>query len=352
LVVSVVISPARVFAADTETVLYNFCSQAGCADGTLPVAGLVADSSGDLYGTTDAGGTSNDGVVFKLTPSGTETVLHSFAGGTDGDTSYASLIMGKKGTLYGTTYAGGSHSAGTVFEVTSAGTETILHAFDGGSSDGAQPFAGLTRDVKGNLYGVTTAGGTNGHGVVFKLAPDGTETVLHSFAGGSGDGAEPIGGLILDKKMDLYGTTYEGGAGKCGNGCGTVFRVSHKGKEDVLYSFQGGADGLNPQGTLLMDRSGNLFGTSSNGGANSDGTVFESSTSGSEELLLSFDGYDGEFPTGALTADSQLDLYGTTHAGGTDEQGAVFEMTTRGRPYFIPSALSTVARTASRPPAA
>ncbi|MGH6838940.1 MAG: choice-of-anchor tandem repeat GloVer-containing protein [Methylocella sp.] len=193
-------------AAPVETVLHTFCSLPGCTDGRQPQAGLIADSNGNLYGTTTNGGSGTSaactnglgevlgcGTVFKLSPSGTETVLYSFTGGTDGGFPFAGLIADSSGNLYGTTLAGGVSGEGVVFKLTPSGTETVLYSLTGGS-DGGAPEGGLTADSSGNLFGTTTIGGGStstrcangfgepiGCGVVFKLTPSGTETVLHSF---------------------------------------------------------------------------------------------------------------------------------------------------------------------------
>jgi uncharacterized repeat protein (TIGR03803 family) len=193
-------------------------------------------------------------------------VLHSFVG-SDGRWSYGGLIEDKKGNLYGTTIDGGANDEGVVFKLAKTGTETVLHSFAG--SDGAYPVAGLIMDKSGNFYGTTKQGGT-GFGTVFKITPGGTESVLWSFSGAS-DGAFPMCGLILDTKGNLYGTAGGGGA----HGAGAVFEVSPKGAETVLYSFAGGSDGAFPAAALISDKAGNLYGTTSSGGASSDGTVFK-----------------------------------------------------------------------------
>jgi uncharacterized repeat protein (TIGR03803 family) len=198
-------------AAPVETVLYSFT---GDKEGGNPFASLIADSSGNLYGTASQGYPSNQGTVFKLSLGGTYTVLHAFAGGSDGNFPTASLIA-SSGNLYGTTlYGGGCSSCGVVFKLSPSGTYTVLHSFTGGS-DGIAPYAGLIADSSGNLYGTTTGGGASGKGTVFKLSPSGTETVLHSFTGGS-DGNIPFGGLIADSSGNLYGTTENGGASNRG----------------------------------------------------------------------------------------------------------------------------------------
>jgi uncharacterized repeat protein (TIGR03803 family) len=206
-------------------VLYSF---KGGNDGADPNAAVIADAKGNFYGTTYGGGTSGLGTVFELAADGTETVLYSFKGGSDSANPFASLILDAKGNLYGTTYSGGSGNHGTVFKLAPDGTETVLHSFAGGS-DGTSPDSSLTEDNNGNLYGSTLYGGStdcsgNGCGIVYKLAADGTETVLHAFAGS--DGAQPNASLLAGKKGELVGTTYNGGNTGCGGtGCGVIFKI-------------------------------------------------------------------------------------------------------------------------------
>jgi uncharacterized repeat protein (TIGR03803 family) len=232
-----------------ETVLHIFT---GGSDGGLPASSLVADGAGNLYGTTETGGSSQDcgdgsygcGTIFEIAANGTESLLHVFKGGSDGSFPGGSLVADNSGDLYGTTTGGGSADncgaqkaglksvgCGVVYRLASGNAETVLHVFAGGS-DGAYPFGGLVEDEAGNLYGTTGGGGSGsncgmgkyGCGIVFRLATDGTETVLHVFKGGKADGAYPTAGLIADKKGDLYGTTYQGG-GKGKNAFGTVFKL-------------------------------------------------------------------------------------------------------------------------------
>jgi uncharacterized repeat protein (TIGR03803 family) len=309
-------------AAPVETVLYSF---KGGSDGNEPFAGLIADSSGNLYGTTAFGGASNSGVVFKLSPSGTETALYSFTNGSDGGSPFAGLIADSSGNLYGTTTSGGASNRGVVFKLSPGGAETVLHSFCSlpGCSDGNDPFAGLIADSSGNLYGTTLGGGASNAGVVFKLSPGGTETVLYSFTGGS-DGAFPQAGLIADSSGNLYGTTSAGGAsGGCGEpGCGTVFKLSPSGTETVLYAFKGfPSDGQGPAG-LIADSNGNLYGTTQVGGTrvvfcpSGCGTVFKLSPGGTETVLYAFSSFgDGAHPYAGLIADSSGNLYGTTYDG-------------------------------------
>jgi uncharacterized repeat protein (TIGR03803 family) len=309
-------------ASGTESVLNSF----GGGYGTYPDAALIA-VNGFLYGTTDAGGTpSNRGVVFALsTSSGTESVLHGFEGGADGSYPDAALID-VKGTLYGTTTRGGASNLGTVFAVSTSGfepTESVLHSF-GGGADGSSPGNGSLIAVNGVLYGTTAGGGVNNDGTVFAMSTSGTEKILHSFGSGT-DGSSPEAGLI-DVNGTLYGTTSRGGGASNG---GTVFSVSTSGKESVLHSFGGGADGLIPGNGSLIAVKGVLYGTTVLGGVRGgggDGTVFAMSRSSTETILHSFGGgADGSAPQGGLI-DVNGTLYGTTYYGGASGFGTVFRV--------------------------
>jgi uncharacterized repeat protein (TIGR03803 family) len=292
----------------SESVLYSF--QGGIA-GYLPYGGVIADKPGNLYGTASDGG--NGGIVFKLAPGGSETALHTFDGGGDGIGPMAGLVMDKAGNLYGTTEYGGAMNGGTVFKVTPGGNETVLHSF-GSGIDGSYPiFGSLLLDKKGNIYGTTSVGGAPGAGIVFKLSSKGKEAVLYEFENGE-DGATPYGGLIADKSGDLIGTTTAGGA----SGDGIVFKLTQAGKETVLYSFKGGNDGAAPSGALIADKAGNLYGTTDSGGVSGMGTVFVLAPNGGEQVLHAFaGGSDGANPGSALIADSKGNLYGTTQHGGS-----------------------------------
>jgi uncharacterized repeat protein (TIGR03803 family) len=205
---SVACSPA------TESVIHAFDAN---TDGIGPVANVVQGSDGNFYGTTHRGGTSNLGTVFKITPAGVETVLYSFGGGTtDGSTPYAALILGRDGNFYGTTSNGGTNGYGTVFRITPAGAETVLYSFAGGITDGSFPAAALIQDSDGNFYGTTQAGGTGNFGTVFRITPAGVETVLHFFAGGTTDGGFPTAALIRGGDGIFYGTTLNGGSSNLG----------------------------------------------------------------------------------------------------------------------------------------
>jgi len=317
--------------AQTETLLYSFCPQPNCADGSSPWAGLLMDRAGNLYGTTVYGGEYDCGTVFKLTPTGTETVVYSFnPNGAPGDgfQPYAGLVMDRKGNLYGTTLYGGADNYGTVFKVTPTGAETVLYSFnpDGVPGDGFHPYAGLILDSADNLYGTTEYGGANGDGTVFKVTPRGTETVLYSFGSQSGDGINPYAGLLMDKQGNLYGTTLYGGA----NNLGTVFKLTSSGTETVLYSFSPyGDDGHHPYAGVIMDKLGNLYGTTELGGRGEVvGTVFELTPAGVETVLYSFTGgyTDGEQPYSGLVMGKKGKLYGASSHGQSPNYGALFEL--------------------------
>ncbi len=320
--------------AQTETVVYNFGSQSG--DGHNPYAGLVRDKKGNLYGTTYGGGAHNYGTVFKLTPKGTETILHSFDyNGADGYYSYSALVLDKEGNLYGTTQMGGAfgyYGYGTVFKVTPSGTETILHSFAQDGVDGGQPFAGVVFDKEGNLYGTTYTGGDYSDGTVFELTPSGTETILHSFGFNSSDGYYPAASLVLDGKGNLYGTTTYGGSNGCNEeGCGTVFEVTPSGTETILHNFDASGDGAYANGNLIRGKKGILYGTTNVGGAYGYGTVFAlARVRGKwvETILYSFgnNGTDGNEPASGLVFDKEGNLYGTTVGGGNYGFGTVFEL--------------------------
>jgi uncharacterized repeat protein (TIGR03803 family) len=314
-----------------ETVLHSFSGSGG--DGAYPLTGLVRDASGNLYGTTAQGGVyggacggAGCGTVFKVDSAGTETVLHGFTGIPDGSTPYAGLVRDAAGTLYGTTLQGGANEAGAVFKVDASGKETVLLSFDFGKiQNGYAPYGGLALDPAGNLYGTTEGGGTFGAGIVFKLDTTGTETVLYNFGSQSTDGLTPTGNLIRDTANNLYGMTENGGM----FGFGTVFKVDKNGNETLLHSFAGGkADGQAPFiSGLLRDAKGNLYGATSEGGPFDFGIVFKLDSTGKETVLHSFTGKGGKIPYGSLIRDKAGNLYGTTSGGGTYGGGLVFKLT-------------------------
>jgi uncharacterized repeat protein (TIGR03803 family) len=322
-------------------ILYSFSKAGG--DGQAPWSGVIFDSAGNLYGTTSAGGANGAGTVFELMPPAppssqwTEKILYSFLNdGVDGQKPLASVVFDSTGNLYGTTFDGGTSGYGTVFELSPVGdgwVETLLHTFPF-SGDGQNPRGSLILDSSGNVYGMTLFGG-GGSGIVFELSPSSggewTEAVLHNFANGS-DGGYPTGGLIFDSLGNLYGITEIGGA----TDAGTVFELSPSSggswSETILYTFGSKAsDGSNPFGNLVFDSAGNLYGTAFDGGTDGSGTVFE---------LKPFDGHwyektlynfgssagDGNSPAAGVVLDSAGNLYGTCSYGGAHNVGTVFEI--------------------------
>jgi uncharacterized repeat protein (TIGR03803 family) len=320
----VVPGPAQ---AQTFTVLHTFTN---AADGATPIAGLTLDKVGNLYGTTLYGGIAGGfGTVFKLDIRGKLTLLHSFAGTPDGEDPQSGLLRDTAGNLYGTTQYGGTNGGyGTVFKLTAKGKLTLLHSF-AGIPEGENPYSRLIRDLAGNFYGTTSDGGTLGYGTVFKLDTAGKMTVLHSFKN-SPDGAHPIAGLILDKAGNLYGTTLHGGTSGV---FGSVFKLDAKGKLTLLHSFTGTPDGEDPQSGLLRDAAGNLYGTTQFGGINGGfGTVFKLNAKGKLSLLHSFGAKpDGQNPFSGLIRDSAGNFYGTTFYGGAYGYGTVFKLDTAGK---------------------
>ena len=320
----------------TETVLHSFNG----SDGADPASRLIADKAGNLYGTTFGGGRSRCyggcGTVFKIAPDGTATVLHAFAA-RDGANPYGDLIADSAHALYGTTEYGGASGFGTIFKLTRNGNESVLHSF-ADVTDGAQPESGLIADASGNFYGTTYFGGgssncSGGCGTVFRLAPDGTLTLLHVFTGGSGDGAHPTADLMADAQGNLYGTTLQGGGTFCKYyGCGTVFRLATDGTESLLYAFTGGSDGANPAGSLIADTAGNLYSTTQVGGARGYGTIFKLAPDGTETVLHSFNGNsDGALPSSGLVVDKAGNLFGSTEGKirDTPTYGTVFKFKAR-----------------------
>jgi len=330
----------------SETGLYSF--KGGTTDGAYPYSGLVMDSSGNLYSTTYGGGLHNLGAFFEVTPGSTwsDSVLYNFGSGTqvsswtkDGDYPYdLGQIVMAGGNFYGTTYEGGQDNYGVVFEASppvapaTAWTESVIYDPSGVTNAPGKLKNGLFMDSSGNLYGGSLSGGAHGYGTVFEVSSGGTGSVLYSFAAGTTDGAYPIGGLMMDSSGNLYGVTAQGGA----HNNGTVFKLSYSGTswtETVLHSFGGSGDGYSPNSGLVMDSSGNLYGTTFYGGAHSAGTAYEITSSGTESVLHSFAGgaSDGSYPIGAMIIDSSGNLYGTTEFGGSSNCagngcGAVFKL--------------------------
>jgi len=309
----------RVAPDGTESVLHAFGRG---HDGADPQAGLVADRAGNLYGTTSGGGPTYNGTVFRLTPAGREAILHDFAGIPDGAQPEASLLRAASGDCIGTTYAGGTQGAGSIFQLRRAPASYDMMFSFTGAATGANPTGNLIRDAAGNLYGTASSGGTAGAGAVFTLTPANHESLLYSFQGGT-DGSDPIGGLVRDSHANLYGVTYAGGA----PGYGTIFRIAPDGTETILHAFAGTkTDGGAPYAGLVRDTAGNLYGTTTEGGKAGQGTVFKLSSHGKLTLLHSFTGTDGATPLAALMLDAQGNIFGTASLGGASDSGVVFEI--------------------------
>ncbi len=279
----------------TLTTLYSFCSQTDCTDGDDPQARLVQDTNGDLYGTTFRGGANGLGTVFKITPSGTLTTLYSFCSQSncaDGNYPAAALVQATNGDFYGTTLYGGDNQLGTVFKITPSGTLTKLHDFN----DGFYPQAALVQATNGDFYGTTPYGGPfSSAGTVFKITPTGMLTTLYDFCSQENkcpDGNNP-NGLVQATDGNFYGTTVLGGAkgNDCGgtDSCGTVFKITPSGMLTTLYSFCSQcADGAEPRVGLVQATDGNLYGTTSSGGAKGGGTIFKITPTGTLTTLYSF----------------------------------------------------------------
>jgi uncharacterized repeat protein (TIGR03803 family) len=332
----------------TEAVLHSFSNNGH--DGFYPYSSLIFDAAGNLYGTTSAGGDHKGGTVFELSPAAgggwTEFVLHNFGGGTDGSEPYGGVIIDAARNLYGTTKLGGAHGDGAAFELTpetgTGWTEKMLHSFSG-TTDGSQPYAGLTFDAAGNLYGTTLEGGTYSGGTVFELMPQTggqwAGKVLHAFGEVNANGVstyEPYGGVVFDAAGNIYGTTYYGG----GNGGGTVYELTPSTggawKEAPVRNF-GGTGGAQPLAGVVIDAAGNLYGTTVAGGnehtkcaSTGCGVVYEltpaSGGGWTETVLIDFNYTDGGHPTGTLIFDASGNIYGTTAAGGSGVFGTVFEI--------------------------
>jgi len=330
LVLAIAMQPAQ---AQHFHVLHEF--QDGPFDGASPGGALVRDHAGNLYGTTGHGGLNQMGVVYKIDPTGTESVLFSFDG-TNGAGPFAGMVLDHAGNLYGTAGAG-LNDEGVIFRVSPSGEETVLFDFPAKLPLGPiQPIGGLLLDKAGNLYGATTLGGNgnciDGCGTIYRLDTAGKAHMLHQFSGGA-DGFSPLGSLIADANGNLYGVAQVGGDFNCsadpfeGEGCGTVFRIAKNGKFTVLHAFHGGTDGDIPQAGLVLNKAtGNLYGATTGGKKSGNGLIFQISPKGKYKVVHQFTGTDGSSPNGGLILDEAGNIYGTTQSGGSNGLGTAFAM--------------------------
>ena len=322
-----VLGNGTVFKLETNGTLTTLVSFDG-TNGAAPEAGLVQGADGSFYGTTYNGGSNNAGTIFQFTTNGALTTLVTLAFG-DGTGAYpkAGLIQGQDGNFYGTTAISGTNGYGTAFQVmTNQTLITTLVSFNISGNVGAFPCAGLVQANDGSLYGTTYQGGTNGYGTIFKLTTNGTFTSLYSFTG-TNDGGNPYAGLVQGADGNFYGTTFFGGT----NGYGTVFEFATNGTLTTLVSF-GNTNGANPQAALVQGSDGNFYGTTSAGGAYTNlsvlgnGTIFKLATNGTLTTLASFDGTNGASPEAGLVQGADGNFYGTTTYGGTNGYGTVFRL--------------------------
>ena len=326
------------WAANTTKLIYSF---AGASDGEYTDTELVRDSAGNLYGSSVQGGTFGGGTVFQVTSAGVHTVLYNFTGGADGGEPYKGVTLDADGNLYGTAVTGGGGACeggcGVVYKLTNSGgtwTQSVIHAFTG--ADGSGPGAPVAVDKHGNVFGTTPTGGANGLGTIFRLASDGSGgykfRVIHTFTGGADGAGGSAGHMIFDAAGNIYGACTTGGV----NGFGTIFKlasVSGQWQLTTLYAFKDSPDGALPYGSVVFDKTGNLYGTTYYAGASDLGTVYKLTHTGgtwTESVLYSFKGgTDGASPISSLVADASGNFYGTTSDGGASacSCGVIFKMT-------------------------
>ena len=327
--------------AVTLTTLHAFGTATN--DAHAPNSPLILANDGNFYGVSYSGGANDLGALYKISPAGVEIILYSFGASSSDGTQPASVIQGSDGNFYGTTVTGGAYGSGscaaslgdclpgdgTIFKFNpTTGTETVLYSFGSTSTDGMNPNGNLLLASDGNFYGTTGAGGANSYGAVFRVNPAGNETVVYSFGSNSStDAKTPSAGLIQGSNGELYGTTTLGGT----NGTGAVFQISTGGIESVLYSFGTGTDdGSTPYAPLLQGSDGNLYGTTIFGGAHSRGTLFKVTSGGAESIVHSFgsSATDGTLPYDAVIEDSSGNFYGSTYSGGANGEALCVGATT------------------------
>src|SRR6478735_1447086 len=297
-------------------------------DGANPYGELTKGNDGNFYGMCSAGGTNGAGTIFKITPTGIFTVLRHLSSA-DGSNPHGHLVLAPDGNFYGATYAGGAFGYGTIFKITAAGTLTVLHSLSS-ATDGANCYGSLVRGSDGLFYGITYGGGTNGMGTIFKITSTGTYTVLHNMI--NADGVHSQSDLIQATDGNFYGMAYSGGS----NFQGTIFKITSTGIFTVIRNLSSTTDGQAPYGALVQGTDGLLYGMNSGGGANSSGTVFKITTTGTLPGLLSFNSAtDGGNPKGSLVQSTDGNLYGMTSTGGSSTSGSVFKISTSGTFTFL-----------------
>jgi uncharacterized repeat protein (TIGR03803 family) len=323
----------EISAAGNEKVLYSFT---GGEDGSHPNGSVDRDASGNIYGATSDGGASGQGVVYKVSTSGQFTLLHTFSGGADGGYPDGGVTMDGDGNLYGTAFSGGTGSLtgvleGVIFKIDPSGDETVLYNFTG-LSDGGSPESAPTLDRLGNLYGTTVAGGNDGVGVVYKLTTSGVYSVLHTFTGLGAGGGNPVAPVVLDTSGNIYGAAAEWGTASNGDpGWGLIYKISTTLAYTVLYTFSGGTDGGLATAPVTLDKEGNIYGTTAAGGGAGCadlgcGVAFEITPAGQETVLHTFEnGADG-VGGGTILLNQSRDLFGNAASGGLDQGGLIYKM--------------------------
>ena len=328
-------------------ILYSFSGgYTNGPDGAFPTGDLIADAAGIYYGTTSGGGGSLNcsagcGTVYKI-EDGVESVIYAFTGGSDGQYPAGGLLLDNEGNLYGSA-AGGPLGFGIVYKIAPDGTKTIVYSFTGAPNDGNGPNGDLLFDSEGNLYGTTAAGGNgncdSGCGTVFKITPEGQGSILYAFQGGGvgtdDDGAFPAAGLTPDGQGNFYGSTYGGGKlAPCPGGCGTIFKITPDGQKSLIYNFEGGQKGGHPSDRLLLAPDSYLYAVCPRGGDSFKpfGCILKVGLDGSARLFYSFEHHaDGLSPSAGLIADSEGNLYGTVMLGGAHTSGLVYGLTPHGK---------------------
>ena len=314
--------------AQTESILYNF-------PGGNPQSGVTFDGNGNIFGTTVFGGANGAGTVWELSSTGTYSLLYSFGDSlTDGSGPVAGVTIDSHGNLFGTTRAGGANGAGTVWEISSSNTYSVLYSFGASTTDANDPSAGVTVDASGNLYGVTEFGGANGKGAVWEISASNTYSILYSFGASGGDAAYPVANVVFDSNGNMFGTSAYGGL----YGGGAIWEITSTGSYSVYHSLgSSSSDGANPLAGVAFDAYGDMYGTTKTGGASGVGTVWEITASGTYGTLHSFgsSSSDGSGPNAGVTVDNSGNLFGTTTAGGSSNAGAVWEITSVGTYQLI-----------------